>query len=115
VPRAYLGDAGSHVIGILWAADPRAWPLLVLPLLDLARLAFLRRSLGQPPWRGDRRHLAHRLAARGLGPVAVVLALLGIALPGVFLTGSGLARVLGALGTVLVFAAALRFSSAPPE
>jgi UDP-GlcNAc:undecaprenyl-phosphate GlcNAc-1-phosphate transferase len=115
VPRAYLGDAGSHVIGILWAADPRAWPVLLLPLLDLLRLVVLRRSLGQPPWRGDRRHLAHRLAARGLGPVAVVVCLLGIALPAAFLARGGLARVLGALGTALLFACALRFAPAAHE
>ena len=80
-PIAYLGDAGSHVVGVLWAATPSAWPVLALPLLDLARLWRLRRSLGQAPWVGDRRHLAHRLEARGLGREFVVGTLVCIAAP----------------------------------
>ncbi len=115
VPLAYLGDAGSHLIGILWAADPRAWPVLLLPLLDLARLALLRRSLGRAPWQGDRRHLAHRLAARGLSPPVVVLALIGIALPAALLAGSGWMWGLGVLGTALLFAGAVRATPSEPD
>lgn len=80
-PRAYLGDSGAHVAGVFVALQPELWPVLVLPLLDLARLARLRWARGSRPWIGDRRHLAHRLQARGLGPSAVVLCLAAIAAP----------------------------------
>lgn len=82
-PLAYLGDSGSHLLGVLVALSPPAWPVLALPALDLARLAALRWSRGSRPWIGDRRHLAHRLQARGLRPTGVVLALLAIAAPAV--------------------------------
>ncbi len=78
VPTAYLGDAGSHLVGVLVASRPEAWPFLLLPLADLARLCVLRVARGRAPWSADRLHLAHRLAAAGLAPmlVAGVLALL---------------------------------------
>lgn len=71
VPHAYLGDSGSHLLGLLVAAEPRAWPALAAPLVDLARLALVRRGEGRPPWSGDRLHLAHRLQAAGLGSLSV--------------------------------------------
>jgi UDP-GlcNAc:undecaprenyl-phosphate/decaprenyl-phosphate GlcNAc-1-phosphate transferase len=71
VPYAYLGDAGSHLIGVAIAATPGAGWVLVLPLLDLARLVWVRTRSGSRPWRGDRRHLAHRLQGTGLGPVRI--------------------------------------------
>lgn len=71
VPSAYLGDAGSHLIGVLVASRPEAWPFLVIPLADLARLSVLRVARGRAPWTGDRLHLAHRLEAAGLGPLPV--------------------------------------------
>lgn len=101
VPVAYLGDSGSHLVGLLMAANPAAWPVLTLPLADLARLCVVRARDGRPPWSGDRLHLAHRLEAAGAGPVAVALGLtllaalpvLGAAsLPG----GPGLALGVGA-------------------
>lgn len=75
VPVAYLGDAGSHLLGVLVAAEPSAWPVLAVPLTDLARLVIVRARRGRPAWSGDRLHLAHRLQASGLGPLAVALAL----------------------------------------
>ncbi len=83
-PLAYLGDSGSHLLGVIVALAPATWPVLTVPLLDLGRLSIVRWQRGSRPWIGDRRHLAHRLQARGLGPTAVVLALLAIAAPGVF-------------------------------
>lgn len=80
-PRAMLGDSGSHVLGVLLAATPGAEPFLLVPLLDLGRLAFVRERLGRRPWQGDRRHLAHRLEALGLGPVTVAGCIAGILLP----------------------------------
>lgn len=80
VPRAYLGDAGSHLAGVLCALEPRAWPVLAVPLADLARLVRLRLRAGRAPWQGDREHLAHRLLARGHGPRATAAILFGLAL-----------------------------------
>lgn len=80
-PLAYLGDGGSQLLGLALLVVPGAWPALLVPALDLARVAVLRVRKGSPPWRGDRRHLAHRLQRAGLAPVLVVAILIGIALP----------------------------------
>lgn len=80
-PRAMLGDSGSHVLGVLIAATPGAEAFLLVPLLDLGRLALVRERLGRRPWQGDRRHLAHRLEALGLGPGAVAGCLAGLLAP----------------------------------
>ena len=80
-PTAYLGDAGAFVAGALVLATPYAWGLLWIPALDLARLFLLRWREGRAPWVGDRRHLAHRLAGRGLAPLGVAGLQLGAALP----------------------------------
>ncbi|MCP3919856.1 MAG: hypothetical protein GY711_30350 [bacterium] len=81
VPSAYLGDAGSHLLGVMIALEPGAWPFLTLPLLDLARLTVVRLRCGSRPWIGDRRHLAHRLQARGASPWGVLGLLSAIAVP----------------------------------
>lgn len=78
---AYLGDSGSHLLGMLVLVTPAAWPLLALPLLDLARLALERPLFGSAPWVGDRRHLAHRLLRAGLPRALVPAALVALALP----------------------------------
>jgi UDP-N-acetylmuramyl pentapeptide phosphotransferase/UDP-N-acetylglucosamine-1-phosphate transferase len=83
VPRAWLGDGGSHLLGLLLLTTPVAWAALVLPAIDLARVAFVRASEGRPVWRGDRRHLAHLLEARGLAPAVVVLVLVVLASPAI--------------------------------
>ncbi len=80
-PIAYLGDGGSQLIGLVLLTNPAAWGVVVLPALDLFWVACLRIRQGDPPWRGDRRHLAHRLQRRGMGPLGVVGVLLVIALP----------------------------------
>ena len=108
-PRAILGDAGSHVLGVLFLLVPAAWPALALPAHDLARLSLVRLRLGSLPWVGDRRHLAHRLQARGLSPLQVALALLALSLPAVLLGWLGLPL------TTLGFVLALRFAPAPRE
>jgi len=84
---AYLGDSGSHLLGCLVLMHPGAWPLMLLPVMDLARVACLRIMGGRAPWEGDRSHLAHRMQRRGLGPVSVaiclyLLAALPLLLPG---------------------------------
>lgn len=79
-PRAYLGDGGSHLLGMVVLVEPAAWPLAVLPALDLARVVTLRIAAGQRPWSGDRRHAAHALQRRGLSPLAVALTLIAAGL-----------------------------------
>ena len=53
VPLAYLGDSGSHLLGVLVVWFPAARAALLLPLADLVRVAWLRARAGEPPWRGS--------------------------------------------------------------
>jgi UDP-GlcNAc:undecaprenyl-phosphate GlcNAc-1-phosphate transferase len=89
--RAFLGDAGSHLVGYLLAVlailphfytsqrHASRWavliPLVVLavPLLDLVWVVLLRWRLGKPFYLGDTNHLSHRLVRLGLSPVQAVL------------------------------------------
>ena len=87
---AFLGDAGSHLVGYLLAVlailphfftpeNPRTLavlsPLLILavPLGDLAWVVLLRWKMGRPFYIGDTNHLSHRLVRRGLAPTRAVL------------------------------------------
>jgi UDP-GlcNAc:undecaprenyl-phosphate/decaprenyl-phosphate GlcNAc-1-phosphate transferase len=96
--RAFLGDAGSHLVGYLLAVlailphfytirHPRHWavliPLLVLavPLLDMVQVVIVRWHLGRPFYHGDTNHLSHRLVQFGLfKSTAVVILWLASAL-----------------------------------
>jgi UDP-GlcNAc:undecaprenyl-phosphate GlcNAc-1-phosphate transferase len=88
--RAFLGDAGSHLVGYLLAVlailphfytkrNPHPFavlsPLLVLaiPLADLAWVVILRTRAGKPFWIGDTNHLSHRLVRTGLSRTRAVL------------------------------------------
>ncbi|MGH7951450.1 MAG: MraY family glycosyltransferase [Limisphaerales bacterium] len=88
--RAFLGDAGSHLVGYLLAVlailphfytkqnpNPLAVlsPLLVLaiPLIDLAQVVILRTFNRKPFWIGDTNHLSHRLARAGFSRTRAVL------------------------------------------
>ena len=90
--RAFLGDAGSHLVGYLLAVmavlphfytreNPRALavlsPLLVLaiPLIDLAQVTLFRLVNRKPFWIGDTNHLSHRLVHSGLSRTRAVLLL----------------------------------------
>ena len=81
--RAFLGDAGSHLVGYLLAMmailphfytrqEPRPLavlsPLLVLaiPLIDLAQVSLFRTLNRKPLWLGDTNHLSHRLTRYGM-------------------------------------------------
>ena len=89
---AFLGDAGSHLIGYLLAVlailphfytprNPRPLavlaPLFILaiPLLDLAQVVLYRTLNRKPFWLGDTNHLSHRLVRAGLSRPAAVLLL----------------------------------------
>ena len=90
--RAFLGDAGSHLVGYLLAVmailphfynqqhpHPLAVlaPLLVLavPLVDLAQVSAYRTLNRKPFWLGDTNHLSHRLTRGGWSRTKAVLAL----------------------------------------
>ncbi len=88
----FLGDCGSLTLGFLLGAYGVIWshktdtllgmaaPLMALsiPLLDTV-VAIVRRAWGgQPIFRGDRRHIHHRLLDRGLTPRAVALLLYAV-------------------------------------
>jgi len=93
-PRAtaFLGDAGSHLVGYLLAVmailphfytrqNPRPFavlaPLFVLavPLLDLAQVSLFRTLNQKPFWIGDTNHLSHRLTRTGMSRTRAVLLL----------------------------------------
>jgi UDP-GlcNAc:undecaprenyl-phosphate GlcNAc-1-phosphate transferase len=76
----FLGDGGSLLLGGCFAmaligTRRSEWLLLAaVPLADLLSVAALRLRSGTPPWVGDRRHVTHRLMARGMSePAAVAL------------------------------------------
>jgi len=88
--RAFLGDAGSHLVGYLLAVlailphfytamHPRRLavliPLLILavPLGDLVWVVLLRWRIGQPFYQGDNNHLSHRLVRMGWSRTAAVV------------------------------------------
>lgn len=90
--RIFLGDTGSMLIGFLLAALSVMGvytrgaevpvlavfsPLFVLaiPVVDLLLVTFLRLRSGHAPWKGDRRHISHRLVRRGMHPATAVAAL----------------------------------------
>ncbi|MEI8290271.1 MAG: MraY family glycosyltransferase [Verrucomicrobiota bacterium] len=90
--RAFLGDAGSHLVGYLLAVmailphfytkqEPHPFavlaPLLVLalPLVDLAQVSLFRTLNRKPFWIGDTNHLSHRLTRAGLSRTRAVLLL----------------------------------------
>ena len=90
--RAFLGDAGSHLVGYLLAVlailphfytarHPRRWavliPLLILavPLADMVWVVLLRWNKGQPFYIGDTNHLSHRLVRAGLSRRGAVAAI----------------------------------------
>ena len=105
--RAFLGDAGSHLVGYLLAVlailphfytrqHPRVFavfsPLLILavPLGDLVWVVVFRWRRGKPFYIGDTNHLSHRLVRLGLTRTQAVLVIWLIA------------TVLGALAFALV-------------
>jgi UDP-GlcNAc:undecaprenyl-phosphate/decaprenyl-phosphate GlcNAc-1-phosphate transferase len=87
---AFLGDAGSHLVGYLLAVlailphfysrnAQNKWavlsPLVILavPLLDMLWVVALRTKIGQPFWVGDTNHISHRLVRRGFSKASAVV------------------------------------------
>lgn len=110
-----LGDSGSHLIGLMLVCEPRAWGAFCVPALDLARVVLTRRKQGRGWWLGDRTHLAHRLQARGLSQIWIVVILALAGLPAIlavaFFTGA-LPWSLGVLGSSLAFLIVVRATPA---
>lgn len=106
--RLFMGDAGSlplgYLMGLLLAlhtfydASHSPWSILtplcltLVPLYDVMSVMWLRFREGRPLWLGDRRHVAHRLQARGWGQRRVLFCLM---LTGIL--GAGLAWGVGTL------------------
>lgn len=97
--RLYLGDAGSHLAGFFLAlvtldftsgfmsvgarfygldAFIPAILLLGIPLFDILFSVVCRAREGRPLFRGDARHLSHRLVGAGLDPASAVMLLWGV-------------------------------------
>jgi UDP-GlcNAc:undecaprenyl-phosphate/decaprenyl-phosphate GlcNAc-1-phosphate transferase len=91
--KAFLGDAGSHLVGFLVAvlailpnfySSQTPHPLAVLsplfilgvPLYDLVTVVFIRWRKGQPFYIGDTNHISHRLNRRGYSRSHAVLVIL---------------------------------------
>jgi hypothetical protein len=90
---------------------PLAWPVFVLPALDLARLSVARLRAGSRPWIGDRRHIAHRLASTARAgeprsPRRVVLLLVLAAAPSVAWTALVPTALSGRVAAALLLGAA---------
>lgn len=91
--RAFLGDSGSMMLGMLltWfsvevargseglAPIAAVW-FLALPLIDMAVVIIRRLSRGQSPFRAGRDHFHHMLIAAGFSPSTTVLIILALSL-----------------------------------
>jgi UDP-GlcNAc:undecaprenyl-phosphate GlcNAc-1-phosphate transferase len=92
-PWAFLGDSGSLGLGLCLATASLQFSLhptgevnfalLLAPvlifLIDFLQVITVRLYLGQPPWRGDRRHLTHLLIHLGLPRLCIAPLLAGLA------------------------------------
>jgi UDP-GlcNAc:undecaprenyl-phosphate GlcNAc-1-phosphate transferase len=90
--RVFMGDTGSHFLGLALAAasllenrkETAALTLLLplvalgVPLADSLRAALRRLGRGQHVFRGDTEHIHHRLLALGLRPRQVLAVLWGV-------------------------------------
>lgn len=89
--RIFMGDAGSMMLGLalcwftidLTQGPGRHMPpiacvwILALPLLDMARVMFVRFLRRESMFDADRQHLHHSLLARGYSPQATTWILIG--------------------------------------
>lgn len=65
LPSIYLGDGGSHLLGMLLVLIPGGVVFLLVPALDLTRVVLQRLAVGQSPFHGDRRHVGQVLVDAG--------------------------------------------------
>lgn len=117
-PRAMLGDSGSHFLGLALVAVPGAAWFLLVPLLDLARVARARIRRGQPFWVGDRTHIGHRVEALGFHPAtgaAIVVATASPPLAAVGLFTNPVVLALGLLTSAALYGGLLAFTDLDQE
>jgi UDP-GlcNAc:undecaprenyl-phosphate GlcNAc-1-phosphate transferase len=92
--RLFMGDAGSHMLGLLVGASALLAarseadgggaaviaPLLILalPIADTALVIAMRLSERRPIWKGGTDHISHRLVYVGLGERKAVATLFGL-------------------------------------
>ena len=130
MPKIFLGDAGSKLIGltIVWLlisiavgtnrgatgtlAPATALYLVGLPLFDMVATTLSRRRRGVSPFEPDRSHIHHILLDAGLSPRVTLVAILGLAatlaLLGILLSRAGVAEV---VQFALFFALYLTYSA----
>ncbi len=89
LPKLFLGDTGSHLIGALIVVAPEAWGVLIVPALDLSRVVLARLAAGQAFWLGDRRHLGQVLQRAGWSNGAAVLGAAAVMAPSASWAGWG--------------------------
>ena len=93
--RLFMGDAGSHLLGLLVGASALLAarseadggaaaliaPLLILalPIADTALVIVVRLTERRPIWQGGTDHISHRLVYVGLGERKAVATLFGLA------------------------------------
>jgi len=80
-PSIYLGDGGSHLLGMLLVLIPGGLVFLLVPALDLTRVVLQRLAVGQSPFHGDRRHVGQVLADAGWSRDAAWSAVTLLSLP----------------------------------
>lgn len=95
--KIFMGDGGSLVLGLVavvlaikfielnkvnelesptfYSAPSIAVAVLIVPIFDSLRIFFIRILHGQPPFKGDRNHIHHRLERIGLSANQIVLCL----------------------------------------
>jgi UDP-GlcNAc:undecaprenyl-phosphate/decaprenyl-phosphate GlcNAc-1-phosphate transferase len=121
-PLAFLGEAGSMLIGFILAwstfgvhrSAPQMPPIvfawvLALPVLDMAAVAVSRIANGTSPFSPGRDHLHHLLLDRGVPGLGTAAAIGGLAL---LLGAAGIAGTLLGCADYLLFAALLVVSGA---
>lgn len=111
VPLAMLGDSGTHLLGVAIAVTPGAAPLLLVPVLDAARVIISRTLRGQPFWEGDRTHLGNRLAGIGFGPISSSLVVTLLVSPPILIqmvTGGEGGPLAGIVASVVLYLIAIR-------
>ncbi|RZF61667.1 MraY family glycosyltransferase [Sphingobacterium corticibacterium] len=97
--RIFMGDTGSMTLGYSMAflaisftmnnahikpfsegAIVVAFSSLIIPVMDVARVMFVRWRIGKPVFKPDRNHLHHKFLRMGMSHRTAMLALLGLVL-----------------------------------
>ncbi len=116
--KAYLGTSGTWFIGIyiglvaMYGGGKMVTTLVVLalPALDAIIVAISRIISGKAPWKGDKKHLHHKMIAKGFSPTTItilaIIATLALAWVGIVLPTQNKLAVL--LILACIFALSIR-------